>query len=288
MRFMEVSLGAFSRVRNPNMNLLIAFLILTALLALGIAAIMLPRLRPSAFGRRLRIVGIALVLLGLLGFFSPKELWDGGYLQAEYQITFRYPDGRPVEGVQLRVEDQRGHTFYHYPVTDFLPDRSPTSDTAGRMVFHHASDGLEFGGKCWLFYGLIPVEEQPSPVYVCRFLQRGGEVYRVRYGEINSWRSGTWDEVEKVKRRWKRSQWPASQLLSTQDESYDAYHARILKIFDLDGNGKLNPEEGAAYGAGTRWRNEEAAIARLKGEDPEEEIEFPVVRRTVTIRPNPQ
>jgi hypothetical protein len=35
-------------------------------------------------------------------------------------------------------------------------------------------------------------------------------------------------------------------------------------------------------------RNEEAAIARLKGEDPEEEMEFAVVRRTVTIRPVPE
>jgi hypothetical protein len=155
------------------------------------------------------------------------------------------------------------------------------------MVFHHASGGVEFGGKCWLLFGLIPVEERPGPVYVCRFLYRGQEVYRVRYSDIDSWRSGTWDEIEKVKRKWKRPDWPASQLLRTEDESDRAYDARIMKLFDLDGDGKLNSEEGAAYCAGTDWRNEEAAIARLKGEDPAEEMEFPVVRRTVTIRMRP-
>lgn len=270
------------------MNPLTAYLILAALFGLGSAAIMLRHLRPGTFGRRLKAVGILLVLLGLLGLLiRPVELWDGGYLQAEYQITFQDPNGRPMEGVQLQVEDQRGHIFYHYPVTDFLPDRTPISDADGLMVFRHASDGMEFGGKCWFLFCFLPVEERSGPMYVCRFLYRGGEVYRVRYREMDSWLQGTWDEVEKVKRRWKRPDWPASQLLWPQGEPFDAYHARILKFFDLDSDGKLNPEEGAAYGAGTSWRNEEAAIARLKGEDPEEEMEFPVVRRTVTIRPNP-
>ncbi len=272
------------------MNPITAYLMLAALFGLGFAAILLPRLRPGTFGRRLRTVGILLILLGLLGLLSRSAvmIWDGGYLLAEYQITFQDLDGRPVKGVQLHVEDQRGHIFYHYPVTDFLPDRVPISGADGLMIFHHANGGMEFGGKCWLLFGLIPVEEHPGPVYLCRFLHRGQEVYRVRYGEMNSWRRGTWDEVEKVKRRWKRPEWPTCQLLLGQEETLAAYHARLLKFFDLDGDGKLNPEEGAAYVAGTSLRNEEAAIARLKGEDPEEEMEFPIVRRTVTIRSNPE
>lgn len=249
---------------------------------------MLHRDRPGIFGRRLRTVGILLVVLAILGLLSRASmiLWDGGFALAEYQITFRDADGRPVEGVQLRVEDQRGYAFYHYPVTDFLPDRTPISGPDGLMVFHHADGGCEFGGKCWLLFGLIPVGEHSSPVYVCRFFSQGHEVYRVRYSELNSWRYETSEKVEKVKRRWKRPQWPASELLCLQDESKETYHARVLQIFDLDGDGRLNCEEAVAYTAGTNWRNEGAAIARLRGEDPEEEVEFPLVRRTVTIRPN--
>jgi hypothetical protein len=236
------------------------------------------------------VVGVVSLVLALVGLASRAGmmLWDGGYLRAEYRVTFQDPEGRPVEGIELRVEDRQGHTFYHYPVTDYLPGHIPTSDSNGLMVFHHAGGGIEFSGKCWFLFGFIPVEEHPGPVYVCQFLHRGREVYRVRYGELDSWRRGTWDEVEKVKRRWKRPDWPASQLLRTEDESDRAYHARVLNLFDLDGDGKLNPEEGAAYWAAADWRDTEATIARLKGEDPEEEMEFPLVRRTVTIRPQPE
>jgi hypothetical protein len=267
------------------MNPITAYFLILGLVGLGLAGVLFSRLRPGMYGRRLRYAGAALLVLGFLAVVSLLStiLWDGGYGQAEFQITFQDADKQSIQGVELRVEDREGHTFYHYPVTDYLPGQIPTSDHDGVMVFHHAGSGIEFSGRCWLLFGLIPVEERRGPVFICRFLHQGREVYRIRFGELDSL-GGTWEQMPKVKRRWKRSGWPMSQLLTTEGEDYDGWNSRARKFFDLDGDGKLNPEEGAAYHAGTDWRNEEAAIARLKGEDPEEEMEFPVVRRTLTIR----
>jgi hypothetical protein len=226
-------------------------------------------------------------MLGLFGILSQFMVmdWDGSYGVAEFQMVFQDRDRQPVEGIELRVEDRRGRTFYHYPVTDYLPDQVPTSDSNGLMVFHHADSGIEYGGRCWFLFGLFPVDERPGPVYVCRFLHRGGEVYRIPFRVLDSWRR-TGEQVPKVKRQWRRSDWPMSQLLLPN--GVDDRRARVMKLFDLDGDGEFDPEEGAAWHAGTNWKEEEAAIARLKGEDPVEEVEFPLVRRTVIIQPNPE
>jgi Ca2+-binding EF-hand superfamily protein len=73
-------------------------------------------------------------------------------------------------------------------------------------------------------------------------------------------------------------------LLMEPDESWEHWHERAFRFFDLDGDGKLSPEEAAAFHTGTSNRTEEAAIAE-KGGTPqqEEELEFPVVKRTVTV-----
>jgi hypothetical protein len=269
------------------MSPILAYLIIAVLLVLALAGFTFRRTWSAKRHPGVGCASTGFLVLGLFGILSQVNMiiWDGGYLDAEYQLTFQDPNGQPIEAIELRVEDRLGHSYYHYPVTDFLPDQVPTSDSNGLMMFHHVSEATEFGGRCWLLFCFIPVEEHPAPEYVCRFLYRGQEIYQVQYHELNSWREGNRDEVEKVKRRWKRPDWPASQILQMQIQSNnDMYNARVRKFFDLDGDGKLNSEEGAAYQEGTNWRNEEAAIARLKGEDPEEEIEFPIVRRTLTIR----
>lgn len=274
------------------MSPLLAYLILAAPFVLALIGFTLPRSWTQKRHGCLRLARIGLLLLGLVGILSSgsRIIWDGGYLRAEYQITFRDLNNLPIEGIELRVEDKAGHTFYYYPVSDFRPDGVSTSDSGGLMVFHHLGEGVEFGGKEWYLYFLFPVEERPGPDYVCRFLYRGQEVYRVSYGGINLWhvvRSGEhisgWEEMEKVTRLWKRPDWPPCQLLLAQEEGHEDYYTRIRKLFDLDGDGKLNPEEGAAYHAATNYRSEEAAIARLKGEDPKEEVAFAVVRRTVIL-----
>ena len=221
---------------------------------------------------------------GGLGLFSCSQciIWDGGYPQAEFQITFQDATGQPVEGVELRVEDYEGHNYFHYPVTDYLPGQTPTSDQAGLMVFHHVSSGIEFSGReCSLFF-VIPIEERRGPRFLCRFLRDGAEVHRIDFREL-AWWEGQWWQVPKVTRRWKPPDWPPAQLLMKEDESCEAWHARAVAFFDVNGNGRLDPEEAAAFHAADR-RAEEAIIARSRGVDQEEEMVFPIVRRTITIK----
>ena len=74
------------------------------------------------------------------------ERWGGsyGYLQIEHELTFLDPNGNPIEGVELRVEDQSGKEFFCFPVTDYLPGQTPKSDKDGVIRFHHVSTAVEW------------------------------------------------------------------------------------------------------------------------------------------------
>jgi hypothetical protein len=98
------------------MSLIIAYLIIAVLLVLALAGFTFPRIWSA---KRHPIVGCAstgFLLLGLFGILSlsNKILWDGGYFDAEYQLSFQGSNGQPIEGVELRVEDRSGHSYYHY------------------------------------------------------------------------------------------------------------------------------------------------------------------------------
>jgi hypothetical protein len=233
---------------------------------------------------------IALTGAGFVGMLASeiRTIGDGAYPWAEFHITFVGEDGKPVEGVRLCVEDRDGHNSFHYPVTDYLPDQVPTSDRDGLMVFHHAGRGCEITTEkvCYLS-GLVRVVTRRGPVFLCRFLHQGAEVYRVGFSELDDWPRTweTWETVPKVKRRWKWPAWPMSQLLTGAgpEESLAQWDRRAMRFFDLNGNGKLEPEEGAACRAGTSLITEAAALDELRGIAHEEDLEFPLVRRTITI-----
>jgi hypothetical protein len=232
-------------------------------------------------------IGISLIFLAVvsLGCLCSTQvlIWDGGYLDAEYQITFKDQTGQPVEGIELRIEDREGHVYHHYPVTDFLPGVIPTSDKNGLMVFHHLCYfPIEFSGRIRYVFFLFPVEEKRGPEYICRFSFKGNEVYRVPYGDVNGWREGTWEEVAKVKRNWRFPDWPASELGQKNDESYEAWASRINAFFDKNKNGQREPEEAAAQNAFS-WYLERKAMARHRGEDKGQEVEFPLVKKTISI-----
>jgi hypothetical protein len=227
--------------------------------------------RPSV-----RLVLKILAVAGLIGAVIPDQrmMWDGRYPTAEFQITFVDENRQPVQGVELRVEDKGGRTYFHYPVTDYLPDRAPTSDHSGLMVFHHAGQGVEFSGEVRYLYCLFPRVVRRGPSYTCRFVRGDTEVYRIDFWQLDHWQ-GSWDEVAKVRRRWKWPAWPMSELLMTPDESHEHWQERALQFFDLDGDGKLGPEERAAYNAGRSLETWEAALARKNGTaEKEEELEL--------------
>lgn len=144
------------------------------------------------------LVGFLLFILLLLAGFSfihSEVHWDGSFAQSEYQVALQDTDGKPLSGVQLRVEDEEGNPACGYPVTDYFPPNAPKSGADGVMVFHHVRLGQEFGGRERRLLWLLPMGEHESPRYVCRFFHDGREVLRIPFRDLNRARRGSGAEV---------------------------------------------------------------------------------------------
>lgn len=223
---------------------------------------------------RIAILGVAL-LGGVLLSASSLIIWDGIWDEDEYRFTFTDRDGRPVEGVRLRVENEAGVSFFHFPVADYLQDQIPTTGEDGVLVFHHVPRHF-VSGQAWWLLGVIPMGEHTGPIFVCRFLLGDREVHRVRYRDLVNKGQKT------VKRLWRWPTWPELQRQLFRGVDSDEVEASRLRIFDLDGNGRLDREERYAAVAGYRAR--ERALEIMAGHRPEiEEVEFRLVERTVVL-----
>jgi hypothetical protein len=197
--------------------------------------------------------------------------WDGGFPSMEYRLTFTDGTGRPVPGVELRVLTQAGGLCHLYPIDEFLPDQAPTSDAEGRMVFHHTGESVEFGGREFSNLFGKRFGETDNPQYVCVFAVAGGEVHRVRYDDLRS--LGGRDLLPTVTRAWQRPDWPMREYVAHHDE----WSARRLRLFDGNGDGRLDREErtAAAY---FEW-----VLERAEFDHGKRDIEFLVVARTITV-----
>ncbi len=224
------------------------------------------------------LLGIALLPITFL--CSPCIVSDGSYPQAEFRLIFKDPTGKPLEGVELRVEDPEGRNYFHYPVADYLPGKGPTSDRDGEIVFHHVPEGLVFGSKTLYWFGVIPVVEQRRPAFRCRFLRKGQEVYRVDFGELCTWLEAS-EDLSTVKRLWNWPVWPESQGLR-EAQGDDDLRDRKLRLFDLNGNGKLDPEEQAAFRAAAN-QADRATFGQFRGDKDHEQLEFAVIRKTIVV-----
>jgi hypothetical protein len=255
-------------------------------LVLGCIAIRLLANSSGRVGKTLGVVATVatlIVAIALFGFGNEQRMvWDGGYGQAEIEITFLDSQGHSVSGVQLRVEDSDGREFFLYPVSDYLPDHIPTSDKEGHMVLHHVSYGVEFSGRCREVYGQW-VDIDRGPEFVCRFLQNGQEVARIPFGKLDHW-AQRWETMPRVKRQWRQPIWPTTELYSKLDESFSDWTTRLRTYYDPEGKGHLTPEAAPAFRAATSLKAEEAAIAWL-GERKriEAEEEFVVLKRRITV-----
>jgi hypothetical protein len=199
--------------------------------------------------------------------------WGAVWEQEEYRFTFRDRHGRPVEGVQLRVENHSGTNFYHFPVTDYLPGQVPTSDAGGVCVFHNVSDCWYWGLAWWLF-GAVPMGDHHAPAFVCRFFHQGRAVHRVSYNDLVNTGEGT------VRRRWK---WLTRTELREKVFGGVAWEEMDPpRVFDLNRDGRIDREEASAKWAA--YFATERAWQILDGRKPEwEELEFRLVKRTVVL-----
>jgi hypothetical protein len=208
-------------------------------------------------------------IIGLVGFalaiaFAPTVtiIWDGGFSSQEYQLTILDEQGRPVSGVTLRVQSQGGDTSYFYPINEFLPDQTPTSDSDGRMIFHHVANYLEFSGRDHCnFFGLRIWSEGGAPQFDCIFLRNGQEVSRLHYNQLRL-RFDDERKAAKVKRAFPLPGWPRDQsLLLHQDYQKLSREQRISENY-------------------LSWMVDKEERMNKK------EIEFPIFERTITI-PSP-
>jgi hypothetical protein len=207
--------------------------------------------------------------------------WGGsyGYNQLEYELTFQDSNGNPIDGVELMVEDRRGKKFFCFPVTDYLPEQAPKSDKDGVMRFHHVSTAVEWDNYGWSLFWCFPIHTTRSPDYICRFLRGGKEVHRIRYAELPDWDwpGRGWEDVPKVKRRWN---WPAmipNEIAFRAGDTSESYDARLALFFHHDGNGNSTREVRVACRNAYRLADHKRDAA--------EEIEFPVIRRTIVVDP---
>jgi hypothetical protein len=180
--------------------------------------------------RRYMTILILGAVAAALAYASYKTTrWGGsyGYLQIEHELTFLDLSGKSIEGVELRVEDERGNEFFCFPVTDYLPGQTPKSDKDGVIRFHHVSTAVEWDNYGWLLFWCFPVQTTRSPVYVCRFLRGGKEVHRVRYDDLPfwDWPGKGWEQVPKVKRTWNWSAIIPNEIKYKAEDTEESYYS---------------------------------------------------------------
>lgn len=217
---------------------------------------------------RLLILGL-MAVVALVPFMG--IIWDGGFESAEYRLRFVDESGRPVPGVALRVLTRAGGVCHLYPVNEFLPDSTPTSDADGRMAFHHVGR-LEFGGH--EYHNLVGMRfgDTRAPQYVLVFAVGGREVYRTWYDDL---RPRGRVELPSVTVKWHSSDWPTKEYIGHPDEGTLALK---LRLYDGDGNGVLDREERTAAGYFER-----AAVDALELDRGSLDVTFRIVERTVVI-----
>jgi hypothetical protein len=229
-------------------------------------------------------LGVILVVLGYASYGTTQ--WGGscGYNQLEYEFIFKDLSGQPIEGIELRVEDPRGKEFFCFPVTDYLPDKTPKSDRDGVMRFHHVSTGVEWDNYGWSLFWVYPIQTTRSPQYICRFLHGGIEVHRVLYGKLPNWDwpGQMWQQVPKVKRSWNWSAMIPNEIRYGEEDTVESYSSRLKLFFHDDSSDGPNREVAVAC-RNTRRQVYKVERARADKEEAIEDYDFPVIRRTITV-----
>ena len=216
--------------------------------------------------------GIGL-FMAVLAFGTPVVIWDGGFGDVEYRIKFVGVDGSPIPNVQLRVENDQGTNYFHYPVTDYVDGRVPTSGDDGVLTFHHISNRPEFGGRYWKLFGVC-LGTCKSPAFTCRFLLDDKEIHRSKFNDMNARANG-----RRVTRTWNHLEWlPARR----EGESIRDAFSRESDRRDKDRNGNLDMGESAALLA-IAW-NVESALSIERGSIPAtDDLEFRTYEETVVV-----
>lgn len=116
-----------------------------------------------------RIGGLAIggiLLLAGLSYLTTSVIWDGGFSSGRIIIVVQDDSGHPIEGAVLHVcEAGSRQPAKEYPIHEH--GLSPlVSDSEGKIVCHQIREGLQFGGRAWLLFWVIPVGAR-APDFDC-------------------------------------------------------------------------------------------------------------------------
>ncbi len=119
------------------------------------------------------ILAAVVGLLALASYLTTCVIWDGGFPSGEFRLNVRDPQGQPVKGAVLRV--YHGGTrdpAFEYPLDNHMAGRDLVSDDNGRITAIRKRDGLQFGGKAWQLFWVIPMGAK-APEYDCEITAQG-------------------------------------------------------------------------------------------------------------------
>ena len=137
-----------------------------------------------------RLLGAAGVIgaLAIIGcVFSQIEVWEGGFVQAEYQIRCVDHSGKPVQGVELHVVNAKGLPSFNYPIIEYQRRNTPKSDTNGIIIVHHIATPMEYSGRCQLLFGFIRLGKNcDGPQFHFRFEGPAEQDTWIPYRELNA------------------------------------------------------------------------------------------------------
>lgn len=166
---------------------------------------------------------LGVILLGTAVVLVPWQgmIWDGRFPNVECRLRFVDGSGNPVPGVTLTVLGEDGSVSHGYPIDEFDSDQSVVSDANGQMTFHHASHGLEFGGREYRNLIGMRFGTTSSPKFECVFTHHGQEVFRTPY----NFHRHAWDEFRKES---VTRDWPSPQEEKRRATAFDVVERTIV------------------------------------------------------------
>lgn len=137
----------------------------------------------------MRTIAVVLVLsVALFAFISHEMtaiMWDGGYPPALFKVKLTDEQGKPVQNAQVHVINLDGESRYRYPVTNYLKNNILETDKQGEVTLNHFSHGLEFGGKCWDLFFIVPMGDCDAPDFFIVFSKDGFEDKKIKYSILD-------------------------------------------------------------------------------------------------------
>lgn len=185
---------------------------------------------------------IGFFTLGSLAYISyhMTRVWSCGRLpDARFAIRFVDAADRPLEGVRLRVCHASGGPIYGYPVTDFTPNHTPTSDRTGLLVFHHFGNrGIEFCGSTRSLFWCIPIDDDGAPEYLLKFLKHDHVIHETSLRDLRK----DLNESNAIAVDFPLEAWRDWNTAPTADVGEWYYHS-LRNDFDVDKDGRFDRSE---------------------------------------------